>query len=175
MDPIPFLTEPARSRLDLDGSGQISARPRQIRPDFSPNDKTRHPTWVNPKSTRPKPKNRTRCPGRFRVKFLSTRLIRVESGLGTNPTRPDLWIALATVANPHCPNLNANPRSASCWFCGTSFNSDVLDFIIIIDMLRCWYCMYSWFSSKLVDLPYVDGSVFWERKECLICFGFCFW
>ena len=45
----------------------------------------------------------------------------------------------------------------------TSFSSNVLDFIIIIDMLRCSYCMYSWFSSKLVDLPRVDGSVFWER------------
>ena len=26
---------------------------------------------------------------------------------------------------------------ASCRFCGTSFRSDVLDFIIIIDILRC--------------------------------------
>ena len=32
---------------------------------------------------------------------------------------------------------------ASCQFCCTSFNSNVLDFIIIIDMLRCLYCMYS--------------------------------
>ena len=33
----------------------------------------------------------------------------------------------------------------------TSFSSDVLDFMIIIDMLKCSYGMYSWFSSKLVD------------------------
>ena len=113
-DPARSSRYPTKSRPDLDGSGQISVRSRRIRPYFSQisQDPVRFrpdlaesgqvsspvinpkPTRINPKSTRPEPKNPTRSPGRFRVNFLFTRHIRVESGLGTNPTRLDLWTPL---------------------------------------------------------------------------------
>ena len=116
-----FRPNPARSscyptkyRPDLDRFGQISVRSRQIRPYFDQilKDPVRFrpdlvgsgqisfpvinpkPTWINRKPMRPEPKNPTRSSGRFRVNFLFTRPIRVESGLGTNPTRPDLWTPL---------------------------------------------------------------------------------
>ena len=57
------------------GSGQILAL--MINP---------RPTRINPKPTRPEPKNLTRSSSRFWVKFSPTRLIRVESELGTNLT-----------------------------------------------------------------------------------------
>ena len=80
-----------KSRPDLDGSGQISARSGQISsPMINPK-----PTRINPKPMRPEPKNPTKSPGRFRVNFLFTRHIRVESGLGTNSTRLDPWTPLA--------------------------------------------------------------------------------
>ena len=40
--------------------------------------------------------------------------------------------------------------------------TDLFDFKLVTS-LKCW---------KFVR---VNGSVFWEREECLICFGFCFW
>ena len=116
-----FRPNPARSRRyltksrpDLDGSGQISIRSRRIQPYFGQISKdpvrfrpylaesdqisspviNPKPTRINPKPMKPKPKNPTRSPGRFRVNFLFTRHIRVESGLNTNPTRPDPWTPL---------------------------------------------------------------------------------
>ena len=106
--------DPVRFRPDLDGSGQISVRSQRIRlyfgqisqdpvrfrPDLTESGQVLSPvinpkpTRINPKPTRPEPKNPTRSPGRFRVNFLFTRHIRVESGLGTNPTRPDPWTPL---------------------------------------------------------------------------------
>ena len=95
-----FRPDPARShrystksRADLDGSSQISARSRWIRPDFDPMINPRL-TRINPKSTRPKPKNLTKSSGRFWVKFFFTHLIQVESGLGINLTWSDPWTTL---------------------------------------------------------------------------------
>ena len=106
-DPARSNHYPTKSRPDINASGQISVRSRRIRPDFGQisTDPIRFllvlagsgqilspvinpkPTQINPKPTRPEPKNPTRSPGQFRVNFLFTRPIRVESGLGTNPTR----------------------------------------------------------------------------------------
>jgi len=74
----------ARSGKILSLSDEIWARSQWIRPNFNPSDKTQD----RPKSTRnrwdPKMKNPTKSPGRFRVKFSSTHLNRVESELGIN-------------------------------------------------------------------------------------------
>ena len=106
-DPARSRRYPTKSRLDLYGSGQISTRSRQSQPDFVQisTDPARFwpdlagsdqisspvinpiPTRRDPKPTRPEPKIPTTSPGRFRATFSSTRIIRVSSRLGTNPTR----------------------------------------------------------------------------------------
>lgn len=103
-----FRPDPARShrystksRADLDGSSQISARSRWIRPDFDPMINPRL-TRINPKSTRPKPKNLTKSPGRFWVKFFFTHLIQVESGLDINLTWSDPWTTLVLTVTKWC-------------------------------------------------------------------------
>ena len=64
------------------------------KPEFGPNDKTRD--W--PDTTRNRRdsnwKIRPDSTGQFRVIFSPTQDIQVESGMGTNPTRPDPRIAL---------------------------------------------------------------------------------
>ena len=78
-----ILTNLVRFQQDLAESGQFLA------PVINP-----RPTQINSKSTRPEPKNPTKSPSQFRVKFCSTRLIRVESESNTDLTQLDPWTAL---------------------------------------------------------------------------------
>ena len=90
----------SRFMSDLDWSNQILTNLVRFQPDLAESGQflapviNPRPTQINSKSTRPEPKNPTKSPSQFRVKFLSTRLIQVESGSDTNLTRLDPWTAL---------------------------------------------------------------------------------
>ena len=91
--------------LDLDRSSQICwdlTRSVEIQPNFNqnlakfrppvPNPK---PPDMHPKLTRPDPKLHT---GRLWVPISPTQVCRVESELGTNSTRANLWTPLTQMA-----------------------------------------------------------------------------
>ena len=109
------------SQLDLDKYSEISARSRRIWKnigqilidparfveiwlDFGQNLARFPPPIANlklpdmhPKPTRPDSTDPKLHTGRLWVLISPTRVYRVESGLGTNLTRPNLWTPLTTI------------------------------------------------------------------------------
>ena len=85
-DVVQILQDPVRSWRIKPDINQISTNPTKSQPRWR-NPKPTGTTW-NPK--RPKPANPTRIPSQFQVLILSARKYQVDSGLGTNLTRPNL-------------------------------------------------------------------------------------
>ena len=98
-----------RSRLDLDKYSEISTKSRRIWRNigqisidptrFRPPVANLKPTDMHPKPTRPNPTDWKLHTSWLQVRISPTRVYRVDSRLGTNPTRADLWTPLTEADN----------------------------------------------------------------------------
>ena len=126
------------------------------------------PTNMHPKPIRPEPADLKLHSGQLQVKIFTTQCCRVEFGLGTNPTRPDPWTALAVsiilktgmVKAPELGMIFGIYLFFSIFWIGLGFNSQ-LNWAVWFLLKQC-----SWAQTQVVAR---DQVPFWFDSLGLKC------